>query len=465
MRIRATAAALAVVAVTLLLVAAGMLAYLRRSLTSTVRTSALQQAVAVADSLASGEPTDEVLVGDEEEEFVQVLAPGGDVVSSSANLRGRPPVARLAAGETGRVGDLPEPLGDEEFLAVAVAATTDQGPVTVVMGRTLEAVDESSAAVAGSLAAGIPLLLLVVGIMTWRVVGRALAPVEAIRSEVEFISSEQLHRRVPEPPGGDEIARLAATMNKMLNRLEAGSRRQREFVSDASHELRQPIAAIRQYAEVAQVHPEATSVEELAGVVIEEDARLQRVVEDLLLLAKVDEGTLPGRHDSVDLDDVVFEEAARLRSATDLRVDVERVSSGRVSGDRAHLGRLVRNLVDNAARHARSTVAFSLEEVGDAVVLTVDDDGAGIPASERQRVFERFVRLEEARDRDSGGSGLGLAIVAEIAAAHGATVSLLDSPAGGARAEVRLRAESAADPPRSVHRQAPVLGGDATQPG
>jgi signal transduction histidine kinase len=299
-------------------------------------------------------------------------------------------------------------------------------------------VTESSRAVVGLLAPGVPLLLVVMGLVTWRVVGRALAPVEAIRTEVESISTKELHRRVPDPPGKDEIARLATTMNRMLGRLEKGQQRQRRFVSDASHELRSPVATIRQHAEVALTHPAGTSIEELAAVVLEEDVRLQGLVEDLLLLTKIDEGTLRLRIESVDLDDLLFEEAERLRGTTDLRVDIGGVSAGRVSGDRGQLDKLIRNLTDNAARHSRNMVALQLGERDGEVVLTVDDDGEGIPPSERGRIFERFVRLEEARDRDSGGSGLGLAIVAEIAGAHGATVAALNSPLGGARFEVRF---------------------------
>jgi signal transduction histidine kinase len=303
---------------------------------------------------------------------------------------------------------------------------------------TFETVTESTQAVVPILVAGVPLLLAVLGMVMWRVVGRTLAPVEAIRAEVEAISSSELHRRVPDPPSRDEVARLAATMNRMLARLEAGQKRQRRFVSDASHELRSPVATIRQHAEVALSHPEQTRVEELAEVVLQEEARLQQLVDDLLLLTKIDEGTLSLRTESVDLVDILFEEAERLSGSAEVRVDAGRVSAGRVRGDRRQLARLVRNLVDNAARHARHTVAMSLGEVDGHVVLTIDDDGEGIPATERRHVFERFVRLEEARDRDSGGSGLGLAIVAEIAGAHGATVEVLEGPLGGARLQVRF---------------------------
>jgi signal transduction histidine kinase len=260
-----------------------------------------------------------------------------------------------------------------------------------------------------------------------------------MRAEVEAISVKQLYRRVPDPPANDEISRLATTMNRMLARLEEGQLRQRRFISNASHELRSPVATIRQHAELALSHPDVTSIEEVAGVVLEEDRRLQQLVDDLLFLTRVDEGILNLRTDAVDLDDVLFDQATRLRAATDLRIDIGGVSAARVSGDSRQLDRLVRNLTDNAARHARSQVAFGLHDGDGEVVMTVEDDGVGVRRADRERVFERFFRLDDARDRDSGGSGLGLAIVAEIAAAHRASVEVGDSVLGGARFAVRFR--------------------------
>jgi signal transduction histidine kinase len=434
-RVRTTAAAAIVVGAALVVAAVAMVLLLRRSLSADVRASALLRAEAVAEELVAGEREDPLPVGDDEEEFVQVLGGAGRVVGSSENLEGEPAVARLDPGETRRVE---VPFEDDPFLAVATSAVTSRGRFTVVAGRTLETVTETIPAVVGLLAAGVPLLVLVVGLVTWRVVGRALASVEAIRAEVEAISTKELHRRVPDPPGKDEISRLAATMNRMLARLEMGQARQRRFVSDASHELRSPVTTIRQHAEVALSHPDGTSIKELAEVVLEEDVRLQGLVEDLLLLTKMDEGSLRIRAETVDLDDLLFEDAERLRATTNLRIDTSRVSAGRVSGDRSQLAKLVRNLTDNATRHAHNIVALTLREHDGEVVLTVDDDGDGIHPSERERIFERFVRLEEARDRDSGGSGLGLAIVAEIAAAHEARVAVVEGLESGARFEVRF---------------------------
>jgi signal transduction histidine kinase len=439
-RVRTTAAAVLVVGVSLVVAATAMVAFLDRSLLVDVRRSALARADAVATALAAETAADALAAGDPEEEFVQVVSADGSVVAASANVSGRPPLVRLAPGGTATIEDVP--FEDGPFLAVATRSSTAAGPVTVVVGRSLEDAGEATRTVIASLAIGVPLLTLLVGVVTWRIVGRALEPVERIRSEVDAISPTELHRRVPDPPGDDEIARLAATMNRMLSRLQDAQARQRRFVSDASHELRSPVAAIRQHAEVALVHPEGTEMRELAGVVLEEDARLQAIVEDLLLLSRIDEGTVDVAEEPVDVDDILLEEAARLRASTDLEVETAGVSAGRVLGDRGKLGRLVRNISENGARHARARVSLSLGERDGWVVLAVEDDGAGIAPEDRERVFDRFVRLDDARDRDSGGSGLGLSIVREIATLHRGTVVVTDARLGGARLEVRLPAHT-----------------------
>jgi signal transduction histidine kinase len=441
-RVRTTAAAVVVVGIALVVAAIATVTLLRRSLTNDVRTAGRVRAQTVDDLLQAGTTANEIPVGDVEEEFVQVVDDSGRVIASSSNLGGEAPVAKLASGESAELAGLSHPALEEDspFLVQAIAVETSEGPGTILVGESLETVAESSQVLVSLLVTGIPLLLVVVSVTTWAVVGRALAPVESIRAEVDAISTSELERRVPEPAGKDEIARLAATMNEMLARLEKGVARERRFVSDASHELRSPVTAIRQHVEVALSHPEQTSIEELAGMVLEENLRLQRIVEDLLLLSRIDEGTLRLQIAQVDLDDLVFEEASRIRHTADLHVSTEEVLPARVTGDSRQLGKLVRNLVENAARHARSEVAVSLSENHREAILCVDDDGRGIPASERRRVFDRFVRLDEARARDSGGSGLGLAIVAEVAAAHGGSAEALESPLGGARVEVRLPA-------------------------
>jgi signal transduction histidine kinase len=435
-RVRTTLAALLVVGVAMVVGGVMLVAVLRDALTGEVLAVARIRATEVAADLETGAAPEALAVGEAEDLLVQIIDERGRVLASSRNVQGLPPVARLRPGASARID---VPIDNDHFLAVAAAATTPQGRrLTVVAARVVDIVGESTRIVSLLLAVGLPVLLLVVAATTWKVVGWALAPVEAIRREVDEISAVELHRRVPDLAGDDEVARLARTMNRMLGRLQRAHQRQRRFVADASHELRSPVASIRQHAEVAVAHPDRTTTVELAATVLAEDLRIERLVEDLLLLARADEHALPARRRQVDLDDLVFDEARRLRDATCLRIEVGEVSAGRVDGDAEGLRRVLRNLGDNAARHASSRISFALGERDGTAVLVVDDDGPGIPEADRERVLERFVRLDDARARDAGGSGLGLAIVAELVAAHGGTVALAGGPLGGARVEVSL---------------------------
>jgi len=317
---------------------------------------------------------------------------------------------------------------------VSLPVDLEQGTITLTASSSLEPVRAGVNSLRGVLWLLIPVLVAGVGVMTWFVTGRAFHPVAAITSQVERITDDRLDERVPVPTSRDEVAHLASTMNTMLDRLKAGRRRQQQFVSDASHELRNPVATSKVKLEVALAHPEETDWEDTARVVLEEQERLGGLVDDLLLMARLDEGPAVASGE-VDLDDIVFMEAARPHST---EIDVGRVQAVRVGGDARQLTRLVRNLVDNAARHARNRVAISLGIDGAEAVLAVEDDGPGIPEAERARIFERFVRLESARARDDGGSGLGLALVHAVATAHGGTVTAAESASGGARLEVRI---------------------------
>ena len=405
-RVRTTVAAVVVAGLAMAVGGLALVAVLRGALTRELRTTARLRGQDVAELLAA-DPAGRgpLAVNEADELLIQVLDERGRVVLASPNAQGLAPVARLHPGQSAEF-EIPEAApveADGGFLAVATGADTSLGPRTVLVSRSTEAVTEATAAVGGLLAVGLPLLLAVVAATTWVVVGR-----------------------------------LARTMNRMLGRLEQAQVRQRRLVSDASHELRSPVAAIRQHAEVALAHPDRTTTAELAATVLAEDLRLQRLAEDLLLLTRADEHTLALHRRPVDLDDLVFDEARRLRASTGLRVDTTAVSAGRVDGDAAGLRRVLRNLGDNAARHAAGRLAFSLAETDGLVLLGVDDDGPGIPEADRRRVLERFVRLDDARARDDGGSGLGLAIVAELATAHGGTVAVAPSALGGTRVEVTL---------------------------
>lgn len=268
------------------------------------------------------------------------------------------------------------------FVVESADAEWQGRDLTVVVGVSREDVDDATGALLVPLLAGIPVLLFVVAGTTWLVVGRTLRPVERIRSEVAGITDDRLDRRVPEPGTGDEIDRLATTMNQMLERLERSRDQQRRFVSDASHELRTPIATLRQSAEVATVHADAFEPGEFTEMVAEESQRMQRLVEQLLVLARSD-GSSPEASEDVDVDDVVLREAARLTSLG-LEVDTSAITPVRTRGSTVAWSQMVRNLTDNAARHAAGRVAYSVRLEHGSVVVCVDDDGTGVPEADRE---------------------------------------------------------------------------------
>lgn len=426
-RARATGGAALVVLVALVLGAVAFVGVLRTSLVDGVRSTAEQG----LDSLTTRVEADgTAAVRAEDDDVLAQLQDGdGRVLARAEDSPDRP----LAAAEESRYRH----DGERWLLVVDDVSLPGGGDGVLVVGASLEDADTATRTVTVLVAAAVPVVVALMSLVTWIVVGRALRPVDRMRREVDEVEGTNLHARVDEPGSGDEVDRLAVTMNRMLGRLEASQQAQRQFVSDASHELRSPLATIRQHAEVARAHPEVTDTRDLAEVVLDEGARLQDLVESLLLLTRVDERGRE-RDRSVDLDDLVFAEAARARAGVHL--DVSGVAPARVHGDDRLLGRVVRNLVDNAVRHAEQTVTVRLTTTDGTAVLTVDDDGHGIPEADRARVFERFVRLDEGRARDAGGSGLGLAIVDAVVRAHAGTVAVSAAPGGGARFTVRLPA-------------------------
>ena len=341
---------------------------------------------------------------------------------------------RLQAVGAGAVSQYPLEMVTREV-------DTDLGELTVRAAAPVDEVRRSVDAVRRALVIGLPGIVLLVVVVAWTLVGRALRPVEAIRSEVESITGSTIHRRVPEPGSDDEIGRLAETMNAMLGRLEAAQVRQRQFVSDASHELRSPVTAIRSDLEVALHEGPDAEWPAVARAVLGEEARLERLLEDLLTLASADETAGAPPDTPVDLAALVAEDAARARDVP-VRVRAPEDEATSVAGASPQLARVVTNLVDNAARHARTTVEVAVAPVPSSgtVRLTVDDDGPGIAIPDRERVFERFTRLDEGRARRDGGAGLGLAVVRSIVVRHRGHVWVEDSPLGGARFLVELPA-------------------------
>lgn len=438
-RLTTSLAASAVVAVALTVAGLLLMLLLERSLTAAVEGAAVQRAGDVAAAVARDGPEGVgQLAGSTEQSVVQVLR-GNTVLASSPEIDGEEAMTSLrpAPGRT-QSGTGPVAVGegdDHRVVALGVQAA-DGAALVVVVAQSLQTVEASLQALRPLLLTGIPVLVLVVGSATFLLAGRTLRPVEAIRKRVAGIDGSQLGQRVPVPAAQDEVARLAGTMNDMLERLDAAALAQRRFVSDASHELRSPLATVRTSLEVAQVHPQITDWSRLTQIVLDETARMQTLVADMLLLARSDERGLQLRRIEVDVDDLVEAEAERLRAGgTHVVTDVAPV---RVIGDPDRLARVLRNLGDNAARHARDAVHLQLEEDMGRAVISVSDDGEGIPEAERARIFERFVRLDESRARMSGGTGLGLAIVQQIVQAHDGAVSVCDSPLGGAQFRVAL---------------------------
>lgn len=444
-RTRSTVAAAVVVTLGIGVASASMLIVLYQTLQGSTQAAAQSRAGQLVEQLHTDGPAelDPGLLGtDGQVGVIQVLDDQGAVRLASAGAP-KAPLASMVVppGQTVAVGRIQLPAERGDYWVTARGAATPAGPVTVLVGGDREPVETIVATVGLLLAISGPLVVALVAWATYLLVGRALDPVERIRARVDAISTEQLDGRVPVPPTGDEIAHLAQTMNQMLTRLQAGHAAQRRFISDASHELRSPLSAISTALELAHNCPDMLDAELVDESLIPETRRMRDLVDDLLLLARADEHQLSVRADNVDLDDILTAETARLQGILRLTVRA-RISAARVTGDRGQLARMVRNLVDNAARHARSIVELDCERVADNAVIRIADDGPGIPVDQRERVFERFVRLDAARTRDAGGSGLGLAIVAEIAAAHHGTVRIGERAGGGACITVTLTADT-----------------------
>jgi signal transduction histidine kinase len=378
--------------------------------------------------------------GDPEDTFLQLLDSRGEVVAESANASALPAAASPPGdGDQERIVTVTDvPLSNGEF---RVLVRRLEGPADethfLVVAKNLDDVSESVDVLASSLAIAVPAVTALLALLVWWLTGRVLRPVEAIRVEVAGIRGDDLHRRVPDPRTEDEIADLARTMNQMLARVETATERQRRFVADASHELRGPLTRLRSHLEVSLAHPEVVPTGELLHGLLADVTDLQQLVESLLFLARLEsEGSVP--NEPVDLDDLVLDESQRLRARCRVGVDVTSVGAARTAGDAAQLARAIANLAGNAERHAGSQVTFELREQDGRCELVVADDGPGIPPDQRDEVFKRFTRLDEARSRDAGGSGLGLAIVHDIVTRHAGTVRVEDAPSGGARFVVDL---------------------------
>ncbi|WP_328412417.1 sensor histidine kinase [Nocardia sp. NBC_00403] len=463
-RARTTAMATAVVAIALVAAGLAVLAVLRHNLVDSAGLQAESTARHVAAQLAAGTDFANLELPDADSQPVQVVSADGRVLAADDDLLGHGPMAEFSPttesesedDEDDEDDEEPEPVsaagsdtiafrdmrlpvahedtGSHDFRVAALDADIPRGQhITIYAGASLAIADNAVAGVSRAMSIGlVPLLVLVAGV-TWLVTRRALRPVEAIRSELAEIMGGDLSRRVPVPASHDEIARLATTTNTTLTALEESAQRQRRFIADAAHELRSPIASLRTQLEVAQAHPQLL---ELDGL-IADSVRLEHLAADLLLLARLDAGEQP-RRDQVDLATLARDELAHRngdRHPVQVHIPDDCVA---VRGSRIQLSRVLANLVDNAQRHATTAVRVSLTRTDGTVVLAVSDDGSGVPESDRDRIFQRFVRLDEARSRDDGGAGLGLAIVRDVVQRHGGEIQVGASAEGGARFAVTL---------------------------
>ncbi|MDR8411959.1 HAMP domain-containing histidine kinase [Nonomuraea sp. 3-1Str] len=431
LRFRLTVVAVAVLAAALALSASVLVSVLDRALVDTIDETTRQQAQTVRVHADAGTLTNPITTNDGT--IVQVVDASGRITHATygtdrlvplADARQRARLLRdgSAIFLDGRPYAIPGPLR-------VMAVSADHGR-TVLAARPVGEIQTSVGTAGRVLLVGTPLLVVVLALASWMIIGRTLRPIAALRRGAADITHTARSRRLPVPESRDEVHFLAVTLNGMLARLEEAEQRQRALVSDAAHELRSPLASIRLQLEVALGHPEGQDWPETAEGVLEDAMRLSRLAEDLLALARLDErGGVPARREPVDLDEVVRQIVDRYGEARLVVCDPVVVR-----GDALDLSRVLTNLVDNAVRHTASKVEVALTRDG---VLTVTDDGPGIPEADRERVFNRFTRLDSGRSRDEGGAGLGLAIVRETVRAHGGTVHLEDA-GPGLRAVVRL---------------------------
>jgi signal transduction histidine kinase len=441
-RFRITAVATLVVFAVLATAGIALVVTQQRTLTGNLDDMLRAQAARGARILARGDGSAGLaaLQGDD---LVVQLNRDGAVVYESENLTTRRALAELPAGDASHESTRSIPGHDEELRILSRRVRTIDGVFVLHVAAGTDDIHESTRALTLSLPVAIPLVVAFLAALIWWLVGRTLRPVESIRTNVAEISGTDLMRRVPVPDGDDEVARLARTMNAMLDRVAEARARQEQFVADASHELRSPLTRIRTELEVELARPGGTNLASTSESVLDEVRHLQRLVEDLLVLAELDARGRGRRSDLLDLDEIVLREAERLRSEGKVAIDTAAVSAAQVRGDRGQLTRLVRNVAENASRHARSTVRFFLAEQEGVAVLSVADDGAGIPPEAREHVFERFTRLDDARTatarrNGAASTGLGLAIARDIASRHEGTITIGDAAGGGCAVTVSV---------------------------
>jgi heavy metal sensor kinase len=377
---------------------------------------------------------------------------------------GLPPLldkSQLAAVAQGKTLHLSTEIANlnGDWRLLAVRAGVQRSRLVLVVGRSLSGRNETLARLRRELSFAAPAALLLAALAGYLLAGAALRPVEAMRRRAGAISAETPGRRLPVPPAGDEISRLATTLNDMLDRLEAALQHERRFVSDASHELRTPLALLRTELELALRRPRThAELEEAVRSAAEETERLTRLAEDLLLIARSDQGSLPIRAQPIAAGDVLGTIAARFEPRAreqGREIHVEIADDPRVTADPARLEQAIGNLVDNALVHGAGPITLTAQGSPAGVELHVLDEGPGIPDAFAERAFDRFSRADAARGR--GGSGLGLAIVHAIAEAHDGSAGISNREGGGADSWISVpRSVDGGEPRRSPRARSAV---------
>jgi signal transduction histidine kinase len=459
-RKRTTVTAVAFVAAALIVGGLVLLLLLQRALVASTETLTRLQAEDVIAHIAEqdlDEARQYVRSAARPGQYIQILDPHGSVFAASVPATAATPITTLRPEAKQTLFERVSGLFDDELFVAATGVAEDDKVYTVAVGASVQVQSETVATVAWFMLGAAPLLLAGVGVGVWILVGRSLRQVERIRSQVAGVNARNLNGRVEVPQTSDELQALALTMNMMLDRLQASDLEQRRFVSDASHELRSPLATLGAGLEIAAADSSGATWEEMKEVLAGETARMRYLVEDLLTLARTNDGGLHLDMADVDLDDILNEEVRRLRSTSRHEIEAS-LEPARVTGDVRRLGQAVRNVIDNAERYAQSRITIQLRNSPDGAVLTIDNDGPPVPAAERERIFERFVRLDESRSRDSGGSGLGLAIAAAIMSAHGGRIRSTEAPDGSSRFELAFPAQAESTEEAPLRRLTPLRG-------
>jgi signal transduction histidine kinase len=366
-------------------------------------------------------------------DLIQIVGANGQLLASSDAARNLPPISDVRPTTENRVISTTNCVHSEcvHLTAVRVTIFADS-PVVYAGRRTPEVLATRIVDVIAF--AEIAVLVALAGWATWLVTGKALRPVATMRAELDAVHAGDLSSRVTQPPGEDEVAQLARSVNGTLARLERSAEQQRQFASDASHELRTPIAGLRAQLESAQLYPEDTELESLVRSALRDTDRLEAIITDLLLLARIG-SRVDAAREQVDLADLVRQELSIRTDKVPVRAELE--EGVVVDGVRLQLARVLTNLLDNAQRHAETYVQITVRREDGTAVLAVENDGVEIAPEDRERIFERFTRLDAARSRDAGGTGLGLAIARDVAMAHRGQIAVEDFR-GGARFVLRL---------------------------